>query len=558
MLAYEATRVSDWVREDLPDLLWPAVVASKLGDLAAVRFREAQELVIQLLDESVIAGGEVIFDGRLTSIEAIPDVIRPTLIERFAEPSTAEYLLLREVGTVLSLYDDVPGAWLLVEPFDDPDSSVDLDEVTQTLVRAFTDVIRDDHLNALVKCPTLSWRILQGHLKLPAHIIDVLQDYPTDAGMQPMADGLIRSTFGAMRGVTEIEGADSADKSQTWASSFWNQNWHMFLCLPEEHYPSELAPAAEVEATVSADPLRVEETQGFLDGEARAEGQAMTQNPGVADPLEGAEDESDGDDINEEAVLPLDSGGPIKATIDLFNSFVEAALDHEKDVDLYSPAKHEVVCGFVTRAARSVLATLRAPHLWSGEHGMSVMRVLSESWITLAWMSLQNRSVYDRFQNYGRGKVKLLKKHMDVLADMFDGDPPESLAKASGRIAKELGGEWGQELQDVNLEPTFSGLSMRQMAIEADLSDEYRYVYQSASGVAHGEWWAMEEYAMQRCMNPLHLIHRIPSFEPEFPSTPEFGELLVRRLSDLIDLALSILFLQPEEELPAEGQELHD
>jgi hypothetical protein len=138
---------------------------------------------------------------------------------------------------------------------------------------------------------------------------------------------------------------------------------------------------------------------------------------------------------------------------------------------------------------------------------------------------------------------------LGVNAGMGSRPPPALLTEAIRHIENSLGGDWGQEFQEVNLEPTFSGLTVRQMAVDSGLEDEYRHVYQSLSGASHGEWWAIEDCAMQRCMNPLHLFHRVPSFDPEFPSTAGFAELLARRLSDLIELAQSILFPDPTESL---------
>ena len=51
--------------------------------------------------------------------------------------------------------------------------------------------------------------------------------------------------------------------------------------------------------------------------------------------------------------------------------------------------------------------------------------------------------------------------------------------------------------------------------------------------------------------NPLHLFHWIPSFDPEYPITPEFGRLLVARPEELVDVALGQLFNAPEN--PSEG-----
>jgi hypothetical protein len=255
---------------------------------------------------------------------------------------------------------------------------------------------------------------------------------------------------------------------------------------------------------------------------------------------DGAEDPStagDGDEVDLAAI----ADEALSRVTELFHAFLHRALDPTAPVDLYAPAKHEVICGLVSRAARAVAATLRAPHLWSGEHGMTPMRVLAETTIQLGWMDRQDPSIYERFQNYGQGKQKLMKRHLDGLVESFPGAPPTYVVEAAKRLGTKIGDDGGLDFQEVSVESTFSGLSLRQMAAEAGLDDTYRHVYQPASGATHGEWWALEDYAMQRCLNPLHLFHRIPSFEGEFPVTPAFGPLLVHKLQDVIDQALRVL-----------------
>jgi hypothetical protein len=77
----------------------------------------------------------------------------------------------------------------------------------------------------------------------------------------------------------------------------------------------------------------------------------------------------------------------------------------------------------------------------------------------------------------------------------------------------DTGGEWSEQFQEVSVDSTFAGVSVRQMAEEADLLDEYRHAYQPASGISHGEWWAVEDYAMQRCASPLHFFHQVPALK---------------------------------------------
>ena len=120
--------------------------------------------------------------------------------------------------------------------------------------------------------------------------------------------------------------------------------------------------------------------------------------------------------------------------------------------------------------------------------------------------------------------------------------PSEAYSRAYGleRAGDNPGSDWGEEFTPVSVESTFAGKSMRALALEAGLDSLYRNVYQNASGVQHGEWWALEEYALQRCLNPLHRFHWIPSAEPVGGEDPDVGEYFVSRLQH-ISLAVAHL-----------------
>jgi hypothetical protein len=493
LLAYDEMVLSDWVKDDLPDLLWPVLLIAWRGDQGIVQFRRVQELVIHVIGEAALDGHGVEFDGRLTSIEAIPEALRPQILDAVGDSRAAADAIPPALLPMLRLYDDVPGGWLLVDPFTDVETRLTADEAVNVLLRAMVDVISDGHLNALVKCAPLGWRILRRKVSFPASEVELLRDYPTNRETRGRVDAMIRSSFLSFKGLEDHP--ERHEARIIWARSFWRQNWHYFPCLPEQE--------------------AVEEPEGVEDAEASD-----------------AEDQID---------LAAVADKALRRVMEQFNAFLQQALDPAAPVDLYAPARHEVICGLVGRATRAVAAALSAPHLWSGEHGMTTTRVLAETTILLGWMDQQDDSIYGRFQNYGRGKQKLMKRHFDELIESFPGEPPAELAEAAKRLDEKVGGDWGLGFQDVSVESTFSGLSLRQMAAAADLDDTYRYVYQPASGVTHGEWWALEDYVMQRCMNPLHLLHRIPSFDPESPITPQFGPLLVHKHQELVDRALRML-----------------
>ena len=111
------------------------------------------------------------------------------------------------------------------------------------------------------------------------------------------------------------------------------------------------------------------------------------------------------------------------------------------------------------------------------------------------------------------------------------------LSDAIQHFERKLGGEWAEEFTSVRL-VNFADTPIRMMAQETDMEDLYRYVYQSASGVSHGEWWAVQDYDMQRCMNPLHRFHWVPSMEPVGGNDPALARYWITQTVSLISMAL--------------------
>lgn len=79
------------------------------------------------------------------------------------------------------------------------------------------------------------------------------------------------------------------------------------------------------------------------------------------------------------------------------------------------------------------------------------------------------------------------------------------------------------------------------------LLDYYRQAYSLASGVAHGEWWSLENHAMERCQNVLHRGHLIPSMSLSAGGNVPLAKAWVDQLYALIWRSLEIL--QPDEEV---------
>ena len=58
------------------------------------------------------------------------------------------------------------------------------------------------------------------------------------------------------------------------------------------------------------------------------------------------------------------------------------------------------------------------------EHGSPVIRALVEGRVVLKWLALKDDAeLYARFRNYGRGRLKLLKLHLEDYRDSLDKVP---------------------------------------------------------------------------------------------------------------------------------------
>ncbi len=493
LLTYEQLVPSEWARDDLPDLLWPLVLVEAIGEgIGAVIGRAQDATLKEVAGDSLDRTGAAL-DGRLTSLDRFPADERKKLVERFKVLSDRALLFPPELLGVLALYENLPGAWLLLDPWRASSAVPDADDSVNLLARAVVRAIVDPSANAMIKAATIGWELRSGKTKVPREVGEVLVGYPLDTEKRPEAEATIRSSFLASKTADSITHPEWIDERNRWTKSFWEQNRAISPCIVDDPVlPSER------EATDDAPAVSEEDVAKHL---SRAE--------------------------------------------ELYRSFLESAFGIVVDFEHF--ARHEVLVGLVSRAFRSLESLLRAAHLWSGELASPVSRQLIETHILITWMLKQDDDVFEQYQSYGLGKRKLMRRHVLDLLEKTGDQAPQILKDLAESLERATGGDWSEQLQVVNLDSTFAGVTVRQMAEEADLLDEYRHLYQPASGVNHGEWWAVEDYAMQRCRNPLHFFHQVPSMY-EFPPEPKFSDVVIDYLQRVIDAAISGLSGRPPGE----------
>jgi hypothetical protein len=191
---------------------------------------------------------------------------------------------------------------------------------------------------------------------------------------------------------------------------------------------------------------------------------------------------------------------------DLTERFFKAS---SADPDLYNPVRHEVLSGIVSRSRRAVAIVLGNPMMWSSEHGSGTVRALVEARIVLAWLLHKNDpALYVKFQEYGRGHLKLLKLHLEAYVDKQENASQELIANIAD-IDSIVNRDVSEEFQNISMQPNFAGVSVRKMADDVGMADDYRFLFAPASSTFHGEWPALDQFALVQCRNPMHRGHRI-------------------------------------------------
>jgi hypothetical protein len=488
-------QIGDWVRDDLPDLLWPVLALSELGTAEAVRFVRWQKAVQEDLsgkaEPRLIAES---LDGRLTSLDRLAAQIPEarTVIKARAEERG---LLPKSVVNALASYPLRPAEWLVDREMTPPDQ-----EEIELLARAVLGVLKDGHREAVIKCLHIWSAVQAGTFSASAETIELLRRYPTDLRTRAQADSVVRAGWGASKGRLLHENESYFADAIKWAKVFWDANSMTTRCMrrreveADEHGPKEGAVETPSDATSR--------------GEVAAPG-----------------------------ALPERGAHLRRLAMDLLVSYVEAL--EMSPARLYDREPQEVHSGLVARAGRDVITALGAPDLWCMEHGAHIIRVLVEVRIYLQWMAQQDASIYLAFQEYGAGKAKLYARIIDELPDEARQPDFEEAIKD----LKEL--SHNHEVLDhrvVDTRDSFAdGKSIRAMAEECGLIDLYRQAYYMASGVAHSEWWSIETHAMERCLNVLHGGHLIPSLSLNSGGNVALASAWVDQLYALIRISLQIL-----------------
>jgi hypothetical protein len=495
LAATGALQIGDWVRDDLPDLLWPVLALSELGTAQAIRFVRWQKAVqgdlVGQVEPRVIAD---CLDGRLTSLDRLATAVPGS--EQLVRARADEWgLLPASVARALASYPLRPAEWL-VELETAPPGKDEID----LLARAVLEVLRNGHREAIMKCLPIWSAVQAGTFRSSVETIELLQLYPNDLSTRAAADSAVRAMWGAHKGMLLHEDASHFARAIQWARVFWGANSMTSRCVRRS----------------ALDDVPVDRAK---------------------DPVEPGADAEPTDGATAPTAMPPNAAHLRGFAIDLLSSYIEAL--ETSPARLHDRERQEVHSGLVARAARDVITALGAPDLWCMEHGSHIIRALVEVRIYIQWMATQDPSIYRTFQEYGAGKAKLYSK---IMAELPDEARRVDFTEAIKGLEALSHNDDVLDHRVVDTRDSFAGgKSIREMATECGLLDLYRQAYQMASGVAHSEWWSVETHAMERCVNVLHGGHLIPSLSLSAGGNVELANSWVDQLYATIHISLRIL-----------------
>ncbi len=143
------------------------------------------------------------------------------------------------------------------------------------------------------------------------------------------------------------------------------------------------------------------------------------------------------------------------------------------------------------------------------------LRALVEARITFEYLLVKESSeekIWEDYRGYGTGQMKLIHLKLDEIENKPFSINPEEIEL----IVNE--DKW-LEFTPINLWH-WDSTNLRKMSEDVWLKDLYDKYYDYTSSFMHSNWWAVRTSVYQKCMNPLHRYHRIPSFTlPIMPDT---------------------------------------
>jgi len=215
------------------------------------------------------------------------------------------------------------------------------------------------------------------------------------------------------------------------------------------------------------------------------------------------------------------------------------------DVKISDSETYEVIGGLLARQATLTIHLAQTPQDWNGHIAPLILRCMTDAHINLAWIMGDPKERARKYILYGLGQEKLFIEHLKNSQKNEEEKDPLASKLIDARESW-LNSQRHDFMTEVNV-GSWTGLSTREMAKEANCEGLYKFVYVPFSGTAHNMWQHISEYNLDRCKNPLHKYHKVPSI-PRIPLNPDYvyrSAKYVDRSYELFDKTFNITIDTP-------------
>lgn len=172
-------------------------------------------------------------------------------------------------------------------------------------------------------------------------------------------------------------------------------------------------------------------------------------------------------------------------------------------VDIFESEFAEVIGALLARQCNLAVKVARNPDLWDYHAGPLFLRSMTDVYITVAWILNDPLVRARQFIQYGLGQEKLHVERLKAAIDEEEPDEADELREGIKAREAWIDGQHYSFLQHVDV-GSWSGISTRKMAEEADCLDLYHFAYGGWSNATHSTWNHVGQFDVFPSSEPLH------------------------------------------------------
>jgi Family of unknown function (DUF5677) len=172
-------------------------------------------------------------------------------------------------------------------------------------------------------------------------------------------------------------------------------------------------------------------------------------------------------------------------------------------VDIYESEFFEVIGALLARQCNLAVKIALNSCLWDYHASPLFLRPMTDCYITAAWIFRDPLERARKFISYGLGQEKLHIEHLRSTLDECDPADRQRLKRLIEAREGWVNSQHFAFLQHVDV-GSWSGISTRQMAEEADCMSLYTFAYTPWSFAAHGMWNHIGRFDATPGPEPLH------------------------------------------------------